>query len=344
VELEKCNSAVSFLQSGFWGAFKARFGWNPRSFLIEWNKGQVTPLLLLRRRLAFGISFAYVPWGPVPPDDFSGDDAERTLILEELAGALKRFLPMDTAFVRFDPPWFTEGAGTPPPVLSAPFTRSGADIQPPDTVILNLEKDAGELLSGMKPKWRYNIRLAEKKGIMVSEEGSAGLDIFYDLFRETGERDGIAVHAKDYYTSLFDLSREYRADKPVPRCYIARYEGEAIAAVITLFRREEATYLYGASSGSKRNLMAPYLLQWTAMLDAKKSGCMRYDLFGIPPNKDPSHPMAGLYLFKTGFGGKIIHRSGSWDYNYKPFAAFAFRSAEKIRKNFRSLKKHRKQV
>ena len=75
-----------------------------------------------------------------------------------------------------------------------------------------------------------------------------------------------------------------------------------------------ATYLYGASSSSMRNLMPTYALQWKAMLIAKKCDCTEYDMFGVSPNPDPSHPMYGLYRFKQGFGGEIFHQLGCWDY------------------------------
>ena len=85
--------------------------------------------------------------------------------------------------------------------------------------------------------------------------------------------------------------------------------------------------------------MAPYALQVKAMEDAKLLGCQYYDLFGIPPNEDPSHPMAGLYRFKTGFGGSIIHRCGCWDYVCRPLAYRLFRNAEQVRNHFKKLRK-----
>jgi lipid II:glycine glycyltransferase (peptidoglycan interpeptide bridge formation enzyme) len=192
----------------------------------------------------------------------------------------------------------------------------------------------------------------------VREAGEAGLDVFYRLFEETAKRDGLAIHSRDYYAALFALAGKQSGVEL--RLYIAAHEGEDLAAIIVLFRRGtfaqgnaqgsglggsfrggEAVYLYGASSNNKRNLMAPYLLQWTAMKDAGASGCTRYDLFGIPPNDDPSHPMAGLYRFKTGFGGSIIHRSGSWDFTCRPAVKTLFSLAEGLRKNLRTAKKRR---
>jgi hypothetical protein len=291
--------------------------------------------------LGLGIAFAYVPWGPELPPDFS--PAERQGVLEDLACALKGMLPKDTAFIRFDPPWHTGGTEF-PPVLKRPFFRAAADIQPPDSVIIDLDKDEEAILRGMKPKWRYNIRLAERKGVSVRRAGEEELPVFYRLYRETARRDGIAIHNMDYYAALFAHSREWdgRRGNAVIGLYIAEYKGEALAAIITLFRDGEAVYLYGASSDLKRNLMAPYALQWRAIRDARTSGCRSYDLYGIPPGEDPSHPMAGLYLFKTGFGGRIIHRPGSWDYTYRPLMMRLFRTAEslrKIRKMLRGLRR-----
>ncbi|MCL2479630.1 MAG: peptidoglycan bridge formation glycyltransferase FemA/FemB family protein, partial [Treponema sp.] len=172
-------------------------------------------------------------------------------------------------------------------------------------------------------------------------------DIFYSLLKETAKRDHISIHNINYYKTLFSHTREYQkkdtesgsAAAPVLHLYTAEYEGEALASIIVLFRGREAVYLYGASSGSKRNLMSPYALQVRAMMDAKDLGCSEYDLFGIPPSEDPHHPMAGLYRFKTGFGGRIIHRPGSWDYTYRPLAMELFRFMESLRKKIRDFRK-----
>jgi lipid II:glycine glycyltransferase (peptidoglycan interpeptide bridge formation enzyme) len=345
VNIARCDEAASFLQSGFWGTFKARFGWNARSFLVDWDCSGAPiemPLLVIRRPLAFGISFAYVPWGPELPLGFSPGDREKNDFLRELAEELQALLPENTAFIRFDPPWYTEGAETPSPSIYPPFSRSAADVQPPDTVLVDLRPPEEDILSQMKPKWRYNIRLAEKRGVQVRYTGAEGIETFYAIFQETAKRDGISIHAIGYYQILFAHCAEYPGQEL--RLYVAEYEGtngsrKTLAANVVLFRKNVATYLYGASSNEYRELMASYALQWKAMEDAKAAGCTQYDLFGIPPRADPEHPMAGLYLFKTGFGGRIIHRGGSWDYTYKPLVRRLFSAAEALRKGVRTLKK-----
>jgi lipid II:glycine glycyltransferase (peptidoglycan interpeptide bridge formation enzyme) len=363
-DLSVCDGASSFLQSGFWGTFKARFGWEPLAFLVDRGEaGGPRPLLVIRRPLGPGLSFAYVPWGPEWEGPAGAGDL-RVRALAELARRLGPRLPRNTAFIRFDPPWYREeGAAVPeePPAAGAgfgrPFRRAAADIQPPDTVLVDLRLPPEAMLAAMKPKTRYNIGLAAKKGVTVRRAGEGELDVFYRLLSETARRDGIAVHGIEYYRSLFELARNYGGGgrpgngpggepengpaAPDVRLYLAEHEGEALAAIVTLFRGNGAVYLYGASSDHKRNLMAPYALQWKAMEDAKAAGCTVYDLFGIPPNDDPGHPMAGLYRFKTGFGGRIIHRPGSRDYVLRPLAAALFHAAEYARKRFRDRKKRR---
>ncbi|OHE69719.1 MAG: peptidoglycan bridge formation protein FemAB [Treponema sp. RIFOXYC1_FULL_61_9] len=343
-DLARFDAARSFLQSGFWGSFKARFGWNARAFLVDWGEGGKLPLLAIRRKLGFLGSFAYVPWGPELPDGLPVSDAERSEALAALAAALKELLPPDTAFIRFDPPWTSVGDGVDAPVLLCPFRRSGADVQPPDTVIVGLGRGEEEILAAMKPKWRYNVRLADRKGVSVSRADAAGINAFYELYLRTAKRDRIAIHGKDYYAALFAHAAEARAVPQDLRLYLAEFGGQPIAAIIVLLRGEEATYLYGASSDSMRQLMPAYALQWRAMRDARDAGCLRYDLFGIPPRADGDHPMAGLYRFKTGFGGEIVHRPGSWDFPYKSLPSNLFSFAESARKKVRDMRKSRRKT
>ena len=316
------------------------------------GKTERSPLLVIRRRIGPFISFAYVPWGPELPADFPSDSKTRTAALEELAAALRFYLPGNTAFIRFDPPWYTEGAGTPPPQIHEPFVHAAADVQAPDTVIVNLDGSRDTILGRMKNKWRYNSKLALKRGVVIRCPDEEGLKTFYALLMETAKRDHISIHNFHYYKMLFSHTKEYQGKTgennssaaPAVHLYTAEYEGETLAAIIVLFRGREAVYLYGASSNYMRNLMSPYALQLRAMMDARDAGCTEYDLFGIPPREDPNHPMAGLYRFKTGFGGRIIHRPGSWDYTFRPFEMELFRFLESLRKKARDLRKRRKNL
>lgn len=315
---------------------------------------------VLSRSFCKGIfSLSYIPLFPelpyecTPEEDFEGalESKENSVITKEImtpeiqtiefthymsdiAKALKPYLPKNTIFIRFDPnvsfsdvdfrDMFNYGIKTISFADRLKLKKSKVDIQPPDTTLIDLTCSEDEILSKMHAKWRYNIRLSEKKGVKINKYAIKSLNLyekldkFYELTKETNARDGNSSHAKSYYKDLLESSiNELSNDKDIPQIalYIAEHEGEEIASIMTLFSKDEAIYLYGASSNQKRNLMPNHLLQWTAMKDAKAYGSKVYDMYGMPPEgKDESHPMHGLYMFKANFGGKIIHRIGSWDY------------------------------
>lgn len=320
-EKQSRGGAKRWQQSLFWADFKSKSGWIPHFFEVTSAKLSFE-ITVMTRKIAKCFTLAYVPMAC--ERDFFEDDAEFDLFFRDFSRNIKPFLPRNTILVRFDPPVDKDcGEGK----ITA-LKKAVNDIQPPDTVVLDLSATEEELLAAMKPKWRYNIRLAEKKGVKITVHGEEALDDFYTLFKTTGQRDGIAIHSKAYFERLFRTAAQY-PDVTV-RIYRADFEDEKLAAIITLFLGNQAVYLYGASSNEKRNLMPTYLVQWKAICDGKKAGCTEYDFYGIPPTDDENHPMHGLYRFKTGFGGKIIHRIGSFDYSYSPLTA-GFSLAEMMR-------------
>lgn len=348
----------SFMQSAFWAVFKSRTGW--LSFECEVTAaGEHSILYVLVRSLRAHVCFCYVPHGPASvPSGFSPQEYLEALG-RAISDAIKGQVRDKIIFVRFDLAWERD---TPMAVdLSQALGVSdkgvpdkseerkssihnidkkktnltpGTPVQVPDTVVLPLEDDPEQLLASMKPKWRYNIRLAQKKGVEVVKEGEEALSVFQKLYEETAKRDEIAIHEASYYKALFSVAADFRAESKLPldlSVWTAKYEGKPLAAIITLFFKKHATYLYGASSNENRNLMPAYALQWSAILAAKEAGCVDYDFFGIPPTDDPNHPMAGLYFFKTGFGGRIVHRIGAIDYPVAPLVYKCFRFAERLR-------------
>lgn len=344
-EMEMGNVPFHFLQTDFWAAFKGMHGWKPSRFLLEVSEnGDTTQsfrlnISLMVRRFARVLSIAYVPLGPELPESVRNkipyNSPAYLSLLEDVGNALKPFLPKDCFLLRLDPPVeFSEleaKADHAVLIKKSILKKSPTDIQPPDTVLFDLTRSEEDQLAAMKPKWRYNIKLADKKGVEISVNGPEAIDDFYKIFEETATRDGIAVHSKNYYKDLLSL-------KPVPSdahikttLYIARHEGDVLAGIITLFTDTEAVYLYGASSNKKRNLMPAYLLQWTAIKDAKAFGSKVYDFYGIPPTDDEHHPMYGLYRFKTGFGGEVVHRAGSIDMPLKKGVYGCYITAEKLR-------------
>ncbi|MCK5197866.1 MAG: peptidoglycan bridge formation glycyltransferase FemA/FemB family protein, partial [Spirochaetales bacterium] len=202
-----------------------------------------------------------------------------------------------------------------------------------DTVIISLNEDEENILARMKSKTRYNIRLSFRKGVVVQRTGAEVLDEWYRLYEETALRDKITIHSKAYYRKIFELSEgeSESEEKPEIILFNAVYNDQILAGIIVARYGSRATYLYGASSNEHRNLMPAYALQWEAIKYAKEKGCTEYDLFGIPPENDPDHPMSGLYRFKTGFGGDILHRPGCWDLPLKPVVYRVYRWAESLR-------------
>jgi hypothetical protein len=303
-------------------------------------------LLLLSREVLPGLRLAYVPHGPA-----ISEPPQAAVFLTRLGKALAPLLPPAAAMIRFDLPW-PEQSTEVPPMLKHPELKKATDIQPASTVVIDLNSGEEELLAAMSAKTRYNIRLSFKKGVRVSEGGEAELAAWYDLYRETARRDRISLHSFAYYRSLFvapgreggrdacgstaaggDAGREGGRDAALPRLklLLARAGNELLAGIIVALHRDTATYLYGASSNRGRNLMPNHALQWRAMQLAREEGCRSYDLFGIPPRPDPGHPMHGLYRFKTGFGGHIIHRYGCHDLPLRPLLYSVYRGAEQCR-------------
>jgi len=303
-------------------------GWQAHPFLVtcETAVGPVEfPLLVLTRRIARAFRLAYVPFGPT-----FDPGAGRGGFLAGLARVLRPHLPRGTFLLRFDLPWVMAGESPRGPGLR----KAADDIQPASTVIVDLRPDEDGILDAMKSKTRYNVRLAEKRGVTVEEGTTADLEGWYALYRETSARDRIAIHSLPYYRGLFEAAAGRAASAgvaPAVRLLLARADGKLLAGNIVLFWRKAAVYLTGASSGEQRNLMPTYALQWAAMRMAKAAGCETYDLYGCPPAADESHPMFGLYQFKTGFSPLLVQRWGTWDAPLNRPVHAAYAAAERLR-------------
>lgn len=215
----------------------------------------------------------------------------------------------DVVFIRLEPEKMTEADVF---KYSLKKVEAGSLLSgqssPRATQILDISKSEEEILTGMKQKTRYNIRLAEKKGVQVKIIDD--VDVFYDLLLATAGRDrGYFPHEKEYYLKMIE---ELGGSDNV-HIFVAEKDGEYLAAIMASFFGEIATYLHGGFSEGHRNLMAPYLCQWEAMKYARKKKCMVYDFWGVAENDDPSDPWAGITRFKEGFGGEKVIFPGSYD-------------------------------
>lgn len=335
--------APSFLQSDWWFSIKEAQGW--RGYRLAKPvvgdtagdgelRGRVAPGGLLRRVGPFFLF--YLP--------YACETCSSIHDVTEAMRSLAASAPEPVSVLRWDSPWelrrFSASAAR-----DEGLQRSPMRVQPPDTVILDLAGTEEQLLTGMKAKTRYNVRLATKRNVEVrivrpDEEGAEeALAAWYRLYQDTARRDRIAIHPGEYYRRVFLRAAAVNPDglgsaHPEPRreMLLAWHEGDLLGGIVTVSYEGTTTYLYGAGADVKRNLMASYLLQWEAIRRAREGGDRWYDFFGIPPSDDPGHPMHGLYRFKTGFGGRVIHRAGAWDLPIRPLRTRLYHGAERLRK------------
>ena len=186
----------------------------------------------------------------------------------------------------------------------------------------------------MKQKGRYNIRLAEKHGVMIEHadrDDPEGLADFMRLLQETLSRDGFSGNSTEYYRALL-ASRSGKSEG----LYLAKKDGETIAAAILVIEGTTAVYYYGASTSDneKRKFMPAYLLQWEMMRAAKASGCQVYDFLGIAPEGTQNHRLAGVSDFKRKFGGREAVFPEKWIRVKQPAAFLVLSALRKIRSMF----------
>jgi lipid II:glycine glycyltransferase (peptidoglycan interpeptide bridge formation enzyme) len=199
------------------------------------------------------------------------------------------------------------------------WSLSPHNIQPPRTITLDILGSEDDILARMKQKTRYNVRLAEKKGVTVRAWDD--LDGFHQMMQVTGGRDGFGVHSLEYYRRAYALFHP----TGMAELLVAEYEGQPLAALMAFARGRRAWYVYGASNDQERNRMPTYLLQWEAIRWAKSHGCTGYDLWGVPDEDEAKleaefesrhDGLWGVYRFKRGFGGKLKRAAQALDRVY----------------------------
>jgi lipid II:glycine glycyltransferase (peptidoglycan interpeptide bridge formation enzyme) len=312
------------LQTWDWGAFKERWGWQATRWLWIREGRPVAAAQLLRRRLGrLPLAIVYVPKGPL--FDIA-DLALWEVVLAELEGTARR----GVLFVKIDPdvPLNAAAAGMPPPDVSAirdllrrrGWRLSAEQIQFKNTVWIDLSADEDTLLAALKPKTRYNIRLAARRGVTVRPGGQEDLAAFYRLYRITAQRDGFVIRPFPYYR---DVWAQFLAAGRA-HLLLAELEGQPIAGLLMFVFGPTAWYMYGASDNAHREMMPNHLLQWEAIRLARQLGCTRYDMWGAPDRLDASDPMWGVYRFKVGFGGRTVLGLGACDFTAFPAGYYLY--------------------
>jgi peptidoglycan pentaglycine glycine transferase (the first glycine) len=293
-----------FMQTGEWGLLKSSFGWDVSRIINSTSGAQI-----LLRRLPFGFTIAYLPKGPLG-EDFANIWPEVDQICRQ-----HRVIFLKVEIDNWQDEPLDSEAKFPG------FITSQFNIQPPNTIIINLEQDESIVLQKMRQKTRYNINLAAKKEVSVSKWND--IATFHSMITITGGRDGFGVHSQDYYQRVYDLFH------PAGMCelLVAKYGDQPLAALMVFARGKRSWYVYGASSDQERNRMPAYLLQWEAIRWARNRGCQVYDLWGIPDQDQDileanflnrNDGLWGVYRFKRGFGGESKRAHQALDKVYIP--------------------------
>lgn len=305
------------LQTSRWGELKSHFEWAADRIAITRDRQIVAGALVLFRKLPLRLgALAYIPKGPVLDFD---DDALSTELLHGLDRLMKR---RRAILLKIEPDRLTELRFS-TRLAARGFRPSPQTIQPPRTIVIDLDRADDDLLAAMHPKTRYNVRLGAKKDVLVRPATEADLPAFNRLMDTTGERDGFSVHSAEYYAAA------YRLFSPTDqaRLLVATYHERVIAGLFVFALGERAWYFYGASGEAERQRMPNHALQWAAMQWAKSRGCKEYDLWGIPDEDEAaleaqylerSDDLWGVYRFKRGFGGKVLRFAGAFDRVYNP--------------------------
>lgn len=313
-----------FLQSSAWARLRVGQGWEALRVEVSDDgaagDGLIAGAQILLSRTTGG-SVAYVPRGPVCDPGGPGWDAVLAGMRETVSGSV--------VALRLEPHWLDDDDAR--GALRDAGLREAEPMQPASTLRIDLTTDEDQLLADMKQKWRYNVRLAARRGVTVSEGGLEELAEFERMMSVTADRDGFASRAPGYYSAA------WQALGDAAHLYLAGYDGETLGGVFVVRCGHTATYLYGASSDVERQRMPNHLLQWEAMRRARAAGCRWYDLWGVPDELgeaavrgvDPadvptgSGGLWGVWGFKRGFGGQVVRYVGAWDDVYRPVRYFA---------------------
>lgn len=320
-DFAKNNPYGTFFQSVAFGEFQKKIPGRGKVWNLLTKKTN-TGCLAIKQKLPFNKCWFWVPYGPL---NFKGE------FFDDLAKIAKE---ENAVFARIEPPsnWIPEYTEK----LKNRWLIHPAKTRytPQYTLVINLQNTEEEILKQMKQKGRYNIKIAEKNSVICKKSvdfNSKDFDAFYEILAQTAKRDGFDIHPKYFYKTLLETFGDKNSS-----LYLAYLEKNVIAGIIVIFYKDTATYYYGGADYRYRALMAPYLLQWTAVKEAKKKGMKFYDFLGIAPPSDEikNHPWQGVTEFKKKFGGAEISYPPAFEIAYKPVWYKIFCAAKKIRHVF----------
>src|SRR6266702_3790811 len=325
------------LQSWGWGELKASQGWSPLRLALWDTQEQPHKMVAAAQVLRRGAAhiplwighLAYIPKGPVldwsqPGECWALFSQLHPLLRRQGALALRiepnqsaghHMLDKSALYPGVLDPGIETGLEAPQAALTSMHFHPVQAIQPLRTILLDLTPDEDTLLARMKEKWRYNIRLAGRRGVQIRvAETVEDVQNWYGLLQTTSIRDRFGIHTLEYYLRAWQIF----APRKLARLFLAHYNGQPLAGIFVGMMAKQAVYLYGASRNEQRQLMPNYLLQWEAIRWAKQAGACAYDFWGIPDTDAEDEAMAGVYRFKSGWGGRIVRFLGNYECLYHP--------------------------
>jgi peptidoglycan pentaglycine glycine transferase (the first glycine) len=316
------------LQCWEWGELKARAGWEPLHLCAcDGTRLRATALVLKRRLPRTRRCLFYCPRGPV------FDPADPQALVELIRTTRRAAREHGAIALKADPAITVDDEAALSALRACGLgpTRGGdsgfGGVQPKAVMKVDLRPSEDDLLQSFHSKWRYNVRLASRKGVVVRTGCQATtIDAFYDLLAVTARRDGFRIRSRQYFHDMHELI----VSPGLGEFFMAYADGTPIAGALAFLLGEQCWYVYGASDNEHRELMPNHLVQWEAMRWAKARGCTVYDMRGVSPEVDgqpTEHHIAGLNRFKRGFGARYVEYIGDWDLVFSRLWYALFRRA-----------------
>ncbi|EKE18634.1 MAG: methicillin resistance protein [uncultured bacterium] len=326
--IQKNSPDGGFLQSSAWQKFQESVGRKAFSISLDVEKEKFQANVVEHILPIVGKYF-YSPRGPVMKQEaWNAQYEEKMLELINLAKS------ENAGWIRIEPAT-QEILDVIKKHVKEKIIKAPHDMQPKEILAIDISKSAEQLLMEMKSKTRYNIGVARKRGVRIfsiskqkkTTEQKDYIEEFLRLNKEMALRNGIATHADEYYKKMFEILPD-----DMFKIYVAEFEGKIIAANLVLFYGRTVTYLHGASGKMHRNLMAPFLLQWQSILDAKEKGCTHYDFGGVNSGSG-NNSWEGITNFKLGFSLKTkpLQFPGSYDIIINPRRYAVYRGLQRAK-------------
>lgn len=316
------SPTTGFMQSSWWADFRMNAGYEHFGVILRQRNAIVGGALVMKLRCDSGSCFYYIPEGPALPSD----DALAGDVFEALLASIDADRRSDAATVshlRMEPRWcsvpeFARGLRCVPGFMD-PY------MEPRDTLCVDLRGPETDILAQMKPKGRYNIHVAHRHGVTITEDTSAqGLEDFLSIYESMAARQRLSAKPRDYFEALLAVL----VARQKGSLFFAELGGRRLATALVVHFGQRATYFYGASLEHERRVMAPYLLHFEIMCRAKAMGCEWYDFWGIAPSGARQHPWENITAFKRKFGGLEVNLVPTLDYVYEDEAYRRYVAAE----------------